>query len=62
LRPGTARETRTGVRAGTTFRLTIGLGEVTVICGSWVLGGEAASCDMALLPSPHSNIQLALPI
>jgi hypothetical protein len=37
------RATRTGVRTVTTFRLTIGLGEVTVIPGSWVAVGEAAS-------------------
>jgi hypothetical protein len=42
------------------FRLTIGLGEVTVISGSCVDGGAAASCDIALLPIPHSNSQLAL--
>jgi hypothetical protein len=59
VRPGTARETRTGARAGTTFRLTIGLGEVTVISGSWVAGGGAASCDIALLPIPQSTSQLA---
>jgi hypothetical protein len=40
-----------------------GLGEVTVISGSCVEdGGGAASCDIALLPSPHSNSQLALPV
>jgi len=61
LRPGTARATRAGVRDGTTFRLTIGLGEVTVISGSCVEdGGGAASCGIALLPIPHSSSQLAL--
>jgi hypothetical protein len=59
LRPETARETRAGVRDGTTLRRTIGLGEVTVISGSWVAGREAASCDIALLPIPHSTSQLA---
>jgi len=44
------------------FRLTIGLGEVTVISGSCVDGGAAASCDIALLPIPHSNSQLAPPV
>jgi len=43
LRLGTVRATRTGVRDGTTFRRTIGLGEVTVIPGSWVAVDEAAS-------------------
>jgi hypothetical protein len=63
LRPGTARATRAGVRDGITFRLTIGLGEVTVISGSGVDdGGGAASCDIALLPNPHSTSQLAPPI
>src|ERR1700681_556912 len=52
---------RAGVRDGTTFRLTIGLGEVTVISGSCVEdGGGAASCDIALPPIPHSSSQLAL--
>jgi hypothetical protein len=37
------RATRTGVRDGTTFRLAIGLGEVTEIPGSWVAVDEAAS-------------------
>jgi len=37
------RATRTGVRYGPTFRRTIGLGEVTVIPGSWVAADEAAS-------------------
>jgi hypothetical protein len=60
LRAGTARETRTGARDGTTFRRTIGLGEVTVIPGSWVADGTAASCDIAWLPIPHSSSQLAL--
>jgi hypothetical protein len=50
---------RAGARDGTTFRLTIGLGEVTVISGSGV-DGAAASCDIALLPIPHSTSQLAL--
>jgi hypothetical protein len=41
-----------------TFRLTIGLGEVTVISGSWVAGGGEAFWDIALLPIPHSSSQL----
>jgi hypothetical protein len=44
------------------FRLTIGLGAVTVISGSCVGGGAAVSCDIALPPNPHSNSQLALPV
>jgi hypothetical protein len=51
---------RTGVRDGTTFRRTIGLGEVTVIPGSWVAVDEAASWDIALPAIPHSSSQLAL--
>jgi hypothetical protein len=31
-----------------------------VISGSGVDGGAAASCDIALLPIPHSTSQLAL--
>jgi hypothetical protein len=31
-----------------------------VIPGSWVADGEAASCDIALPPIPHSSSQLAL--
>jgi len=52
--------TRTGVRDATTFRRTIGLGEVTVIPGSWVAVDEAASWDIALLPIPQISSQLAL--
>jgi hypothetical protein len=54
------RATRTGVRDATTFRRTIGLGEVTVIPGSWVAVDEAASWDIALLPIPQISSQLAL--
>jgi hypothetical protein len=57
---GTARVTRTGARDGTTFRRTIGLGEVTVMPGSWVAAGAAASCAIAGPPIPHSNSQPAL--
>jgi hypothetical protein len=57
---GTARATRAGARDGTTFRRTIGLGEVTVMPGSWVAAGDAASCAIAWPPIPHSNSQPAL--
>jgi hypothetical protein len=44
------------------LRLTIGLGAVTVISGSWAAGGGAASCDIALLLMPQSTSQLAPPM
>jgi hypothetical protein len=53
---------RAGVREGTSFRLTIGLGEVTVISGSCVAeDGEAASSAIAPLLIVHSSSQLAPP-
>ena len=62
LRPGAARATRAGVRDGTSFRRTIGLGAVTVISGSCVEDeGVAASSAIALLPIAHSMSQLAPP-
>ena len=60
LRPGAARAIRAGVREGASFRLTIGLGAVTVISGSCcVADGAAASCDIALPFIPNSSKQLA---
>jgi len=48
LGTGAARATRAGVRDGTGFRRTIGLGAVTVISGSGVEeGGDAASWAIA---------------
>jgi hypothetical protein len=62
LRLGTARATRAGLGEGTSFRLTIGLGAVTVISGRAVAppvaAGACASWANAALPNAHSNAEL----
>src|ERR1044072_2371192 len=54
LRPGTARETRTGRGEGTVCRRWIGLGAVTWISGNAVAPGFA-SCAHASPPDAYSN-------
>jgi hypothetical protein len=64
LRLGTARATRAGFGEGTSLRLTIGLGAVTVIPGRAVVPSAAvAACESranADPPSAHSSSDVEL--